>query len=150
MFCQSLGSGAADSGKRNISQGACVLLSSAQTLEEVIYAVSAGEDKPFVVIDIGNSVVQRSVICCRNDFDCRSFDNLGTLCFQLLVRALACARARVTITVLPKRGLLSNHCSCSRRRTTSPTRKIAGGFMPVALTSAAALPRVVIRVRCSG
>ena len=83
MCCQSLSGGAADSGKLNVSQGACVLLSCTKTLEEVVYAVSAGEDKPFVVVDVGNSIIQRSIICCRNNFDCRSFDNLGTLCFQL-------------------------------------------------------------------
>ena len=67
-----------------------------------------------------------------------------------LVKALACARALVTTIVLPKRGLLSNHCSCSRSLTTLPTIKIAGGFRFAAATSAAAVPTVVIRVRCSG
>ena len=65
----------------------------------------------------------------------------------------ACARARVTSTVVPKRGRVagaSNQPIFSRRFTTSPTTKMAGGFNPAALTSDAALPRVVTSVSCSG
>ena len=32
---------------------------------------------------MSNGIIERSIICCRNDFDCRSFDNLSALSLQL-------------------------------------------------------------------
>src|ERR1019366_9088338 len=44
-------------------------------------------------------------------------------------RASACSRARVTTMRLPNSGRRSNQSSLSRRRTTSPTMMVAGGFI---------------------
>ena len=66
-------------------------------------------------------------------------------------RALACSRARVTTIFLPNRGCVamsSNHCSFSRRRTTSPTTHTAGGVSLACFTSLTIVASVPTTTRC--
>ena len=65
-------------------------------------------------------------------------------------RLPACSRERVTSTVRPDSGRLSNQRIASRWRTTSPITVIAGAPMPAACARAAIDARVPSTTRCCG